>query len=174
MHNSESELGLLTGVHPPGPQTWAPTAIKTGNATIQVDELTKENHLMTVNRHFLIIKHKEMKTQDSVKSKICREHRCGRGSISNNSISHRRKISWQRSFLISAATLFPIFGTLWADDEEQTLGPRSVLENSAAAKNRTFSVKKQSFLLANLQHFWQSEKCLSNVDRWALTYDNQT
>lgn len=29
-------------------------------------------------------------------------------------------------------------------------------------------------MLANLQKFWQSEKCLSNVDRWALTYSNQT
>lgn len=75
-----------------------------------------------------------MKTQDSVKSKICKEQRCGRESISNNSISQRRKISSQRLFLISAATLFLIFGTLWPDDEEQTLGPRSVLENSAVAK----------------------------------------
>lgn len=82
-----------------------------------------------------------MKTQDSVKSKICREHGSGRGSISNNSISHRRKISGQRLFLISAATLFPIFGTLLADDEEQTLSPRSVLENSAIAKH-THSLQK--------------------------------
>lgn len=79
-----------------------------------------------------------MKTQDSVKSKFCREHRCGRGSISNTSISHRRKNSWQRLFLISAATLFLIFGILWADDKEQTLSPRSVLENSAVAKTSTF------------------------------------
>lgn len=29
IHNSNSELGLLTGSHPPGPETLAPTVIKT-------------------------------------------------------------------------------------------------------------------------------------------------
>lgn len=60
MHNSNCDLGLLTGSHPPGTKTSAPTVNKNGNATMPVDELTKENHLTTVNSHLLIIKHKEV------------------------------------------------------------------------------------------------------------------
>lgn len=46
-----------------------------------------------------------MRTQDSVKSEMCREHRYGRGSISDNLFLTEENFPDKGLFLISAATL---------------------------------------------------------------------